>query len=105
MARTLRVQYAGAIYHVMNRGDHLEVIIREEKDAELFLATLAEPCGKIDWQVHAFRLMSNHFLLVLETPHGWCLGSEEFRQEPLLQMTSLPGYECAPLTPLRTSEP
>jgi putative transposase len=82
MARKLRVQYPGAIYHVMNRGDHLEVIFREEKDAELFLATLAEACGKTDWQVHAFCLMSNHFHLVLETPRGnladgmkWLLGT------------------------------
>ena len=65
MARTLRVQYPGAIYHVMHRGDHLQVISREEKDAELFLATLAEACGKTDCQGHAFCFMSNHFHLVL----------------------------------------
>lgn len=42
MARKLRVQYPGAIYHVMNRGDHLEVIFRDSQDPELFLRALDE---------------------------------------------------------------
>jgi REP element-mobilizing transposase RayT len=82
MARKLRVQYPGAIYHVMNRGDHLEPIFRDEKDPELFLATLSESSTKADWQVHALCLMSNHFHIVLETPRGnlvegmkWLLGT------------------------------
>lgn len=54
----------------MSRGDPLEVIFRDGKDPELLLATLAEACGKTDWQVHAFCLMSNHFHLVVETPRG-----------------------------------
>ncbi len=82
MARKLRVQYPGAIYHIMNRGDHQEVIFRDGGDPEMFLATLAEACAKTDWQVHAFCLMSNHFHLVIETPRGdltegmkWLLGT------------------------------
>ena len=50
MARKLRLQYPGAIYHVMNRGDHSEVIFRQDKDRELLLATLSEACQKTDWQ-------------------------------------------------------
>lgn len=61
MARKLRVQYPGAIYHVMNRGDRLEVIFRDGQDQDLFLRTLDEGCLRADWQVHAFCLMSNHF--------------------------------------------
>ena len=53
MARKVRVQYPGAIYHVMNRGDHREAIFRSHKDRESFLKTLGEACGKTDWQVHA----------------------------------------------------
>jgi putative transposase len=68
MARKLRVQYPGAIYHVMNRGDHLEPIFLDEKDPELFPATLSESSTKTDWQVHAFCLMGNHFHIVPETP-------------------------------------
>ena len=68
MARKLRLQYEGAIYHVMNRGDHREAIFRGDKDRELFLQTLGEACAKTDWQIHAWCLMRNHFHLIVETP-------------------------------------
>lgn len=68
MARKLRVEYEGAIYHVMNRGDRREPIIHDETDAELFIETLGEACEKTQWLVHAFCLMPNHFHLVFETP-------------------------------------
>jgi REP element-mobilizing transposase RayT len=70
MARKLRVQYPGAIYHAMNRGDHSERVFHDASDPEVFLATLAEACAKTDWQVHCFCLMSNHFHLVIETPRA-----------------------------------
>src|SRR5947207_7159760 len=70
MARKLRVQYPGAIYHAMNRGDHSEVVFRDAHDHDLFLATLTEACAKTDCQIHSFCLMSNHFHLVLETPRA-----------------------------------
>ena len=82
MARKLRVQYPGAIYHVMSRGDRREAIFQDDTDRELFLQTLEEACGKTDWQVHAWCLMSNHFHLVIETPRAnlvegmkWLLGT------------------------------
>jgi REP element-mobilizing transposase RayT len=68
MARRLRIQYPGAIYHVMNRGDRREAIFMDDQDRAVFLTALEQACGKTDWQVHAFCLMSNHFHLVLETP-------------------------------------
>ena len=61
MARKLRVEYPGAIYHVMNRGDRREAIFTEDQDRLLFLETLGEACVKTDWQVHAWCLMGNHF--------------------------------------------
>jgi len=61
MARKLRIQYPGAIYHVMNRGDRREAIVRDDTDRESFVATLAEACAKAGWQVHAYCLMGNHF--------------------------------------------
>jgi putative transposase len=82
MARQLRVEYPGAIYHVMNRGDRREEIFQDDKDREGFLAALAEACGKTGWEVHALCLMRNHFHLVVETPQGnlvsgmkWLLGT------------------------------
>jgi putative transposase len=82
MARKLRVEYPGAIYHVMNRGDRREEIFKDDKDRERFLETLGEVCAKTGWQVHALCLMGNHFHLVVETPQGnlvagmkWFLGT------------------------------
>ena len=81
MLRQLRREYAGAIYHVMNRGDRREPIFRDGADRRLFLAALTEACGKTQWQIHAYCLMRNHFHLVLETPAAnlvvgmkWLLG-------------------------------
>ena len=68
MARKLRIQYPGAIYHVMNRGDRREDIFLDDHDREGFLATLGQGCEKTGWQVHAHCLMGNHFHLVVETP-------------------------------------
>ena len=67
MARQLRVQYPGAIYHVMNRGDRRELIFKDETDRNRFLETLGEACAKTGWEVHAYCLMANPFHLVLET--------------------------------------
>jgi len=52
MPRPLRIEYPGAIYHVMNRGDRREPIFRDDLDHQRFLITLAEVCKKTDWQVH-----------------------------------------------------
>ena len=82
MARKLRVEYAGAIYHVMNRGDRREPIFLDDRDRGTFLETLAQACQKTEWEVHAYCLMPNHFHLVVETPQGnlvagmkWFLGT------------------------------
>jgi REP element-mobilizing transposase RayT len=82
MARKLRVQYPGAIYHVMNRGDRREPIFKDDIDRERFIQTLGETCAKTHWQIHALCLMPNHFHLVVETPRAnlvtgmkWFLGT------------------------------
>jgi REP element-mobilizing transposase RayT len=82
MARKLRVEYAGAIYHVMNRGDRRELIFMDDADRQRFVETLGEVCAKTGWQVHAYVLMSNHFHWVVETPPNlvagmkWWLGTD-----------------------------
>jgi putative transposase len=82
MGRKLRVQYPGAIYHVMNRGDRREPIFFDDRDRQMFLDTLGRACEKTDWLVHAWCLMKNHFHLVVETPRAnlvdgmkWFLGT------------------------------
>lgn len=82
MARPLRLEYAGAIYHVMSRGDRQEAIFLDDEDRDRFLKTLGEACAKAGWEVHAYCLMGNHFHLVMETPQPtlvagmkWFLGT------------------------------
>src|SRR5947209_12957445 len=70
MPRKIRIQFPGAIYHAMSRGDRGEGIFVDDVDRQDFLKTLAEACQKTDWQVHAYCLMRNHFHLVVETPNA-----------------------------------
>lgn len=70
MARGIRVEYPGAFYHVMARGNRRERIFRDERDRRFFCETLAEACGQTGWKVHAWVLMGNHYHLMLETPEG-----------------------------------
>src|SRR5271157_6272348 len=67
MPRKLRLEYAGAMYHVMSRGDRRERIFLDDVDRLDFIKTLAEACQKTGWWVHAYCLMPNHYHLVLET--------------------------------------
>lgn len=82
MARKLRVEYPGAIYHVINRGDRREPIFKDDQDRRSFIEALDGACAKTGWQVHAYVLMPNHFHLVIETPQPnlvagmkWFLGT------------------------------
>jgi REP element-mobilizing transposase RayT len=70
MPRKLRIQYPGAMSHVMSRGNRREDIFLDDVDRQDFLKTLAEACQKTGWQVHAYCLMRNHYRLVLETPNA-----------------------------------
>ncbi len=82
MPRPLRIEFAGAIYHLMSRGDRREPVFLDDEDRKTFVRTLAEACEKTGWQVHAWCLMGNHFHLVAETPQAnlvagmkWLLGT------------------------------
>ncbi len=68
MPRKRRLEYPGALYHLMSRGDRREDIFLDDVDRHDFIKTLAESCQKTNWQVHAYCLMRNHYHLVLETP-------------------------------------
>jgi REP element-mobilizing transposase RayT len=68
MPRKPRVEYAGATYHVMCRGNRQQTVFRDARDNEVFLDTLGEACVRCGWRVHAFVLMGNHYHLLLETP-------------------------------------
>ena len=70
MSRPLRLEYAGALYHVTSRGNERKAIFREESDFSLFLEVLADVCSQCNWVIHAWCLMTNHYHLVVETPDG-----------------------------------
>jgi putative transposase len=70
MARQIRIEYEGAFYHVMARGNRREKIYRDEEDRGFFMKTLDEVCKMTGWRVHAWVLMSNHYHLLIETPEA-----------------------------------
>jgi REP element-mobilizing transposase RayT len=68
MARPLRIEYDGALYHLTSRGNERKAIFRDDTDRRLFLSTLAEVVKRFHWLCHAYCLMDNHYHLVVETP-------------------------------------
>ena len=70
MPRSLRIQYPGATYHVMARGNRREAIFRDERDSQAFLDRLGTACQRTGWEIRAFVLMGNHYHLVVHTPEA-----------------------------------
>jgi len=70
MARPLRIEYSGALYHVTTRGNAGGRIFRTDKDREYFLDLLGFIIERFNWLCHAWCLMDNHYHLILETPEG-----------------------------------
>jgi putative transposase len=68
MARPLRIEFAGALYHVTARGDRREPIVDDDTDRLAFFNVLAEVIERFNWLCHAYCLMTNHYHLVVETP-------------------------------------
>jgi REP element-mobilizing transposase RayT len=68
MARPLRIEYPGAVYHITARGNARADIYRDDADREIFLRVLANVVAHHRWRVYAYCLMGNHYHLLLETP-------------------------------------
>lgn len=68
MARPLRIEFPGALYHVTSRGNEQRSIFRANHDREAFLGFLAVATRRFGWSVTAWVLMNNHFHLVIQTP-------------------------------------
>jgi len=68
MARPLRVEYEGAVYHITTRGNAREKIFLTDGDRSEFLGVLGEVVARFGWLCHAYCLMSNHYHLLVETP-------------------------------------
>lgn len=70
MARPLRLEFAGALYHITSRGNRQEAIYESDDDRRVFLSVLDEVCEIYHWICHAYCLMDNHYHLLIETPDG-----------------------------------
>lgn len=70
MARSLRIEYSGALYHITSRGNKKENIFLSDADRVLFLTILDEVCKRCCWICYSYCLMSNHYHLLIETPEG-----------------------------------
>jgi putative transposase len=75
MARPIRIEYAGAVYHVTARGNERKAVFRDDDDRRRFSETLAECVERFGLVVHAYCLMPNHYHLIAETPRGNLSGS------------------------------
>ncbi len=70
MARPLRIEFPGALYHLTARGNQREDIYLDDEDREQFLALLGTVCERFNWVCYVYCLMDNHYHLVMETPDG-----------------------------------
>ena len=70
MARQLRLELPGGLYHVTSGGDRREAIYLNDTDRQRWLSLLGEVCVRYNWLCHAYCLMDNHFHIVVETVDG-----------------------------------
>lgn len=70
MARPVRLEFGGALYHVKTHGDRREAIHDDEVDREHFLEVLSQVVGQFNWCCHTYCLMSKHYHLVIATSDG-----------------------------------
>ena len=68
MARPLRLEFPGAVYHLTSRGNARQKVFFTDADRELFLSTLSGVVRRYHWICHAYCLMANHYHLLIETP-------------------------------------
>ncbi len=67
MARPLRIEYAGALYHITTRGNAKQKIFKDQGDQKIFLNILTQVNKRYKWHCHAYCLMNNYYHLVIET--------------------------------------
>jgi putative transposase len=68
MARPLRIEYPGAVYHVTSRGNARNKIFRDDQDREIFLSIFGSLVRRYNWLCHGYCLMDTHYHLLIETP-------------------------------------
>ena len=97
MARKLRLEFPGACYHVINRGNYRSDVFRSDKTKVAFVACLFEACAKSRWRLHAFVVMRNHYHLALETPEGNLVAGMQWLQSTFANRFNRLRAECGHL--------
>lgn len=70
MARPLRLEFAGALYHLTARGNARSEIFADDEDRRVFLELLGKEIAQQGWRCYAYCLMGNHYHLLIETPEA-----------------------------------
>ena len=70
MTRPLRIEYAGAVYHITSRGNEKKAVFKDDQDRINFLNTLQHVNKRYNWLCHAYCMMDNHYHILIETPDG-----------------------------------
>ncbi len=97
MPRNVRIEYPGAVYHVLCRGDHRQLIFDHDEHRRTFLETLGEVCERTGFVVHSYVLMSNHYHLLLETPAGNLVAGMKWFQGTYTQRYNASKRQCGHL--------
>ena len=97
MPRQPRIEYAGACYHVMSRGDRQEAIFRDRADRILFLETLEQACSRTGWRIHCYVLLDNHYHFLLETPEPNLVVGMQWFQSTYTKRFNVKHRECGHL--------
>jgi len=70
MARPLRIEYDGAVYHIISKGNRGDYIFAEDKDKEVFLDILGRSVDRYGICIHVWCIMGNHYHLLISVPNG-----------------------------------
>lgn len=70
MARPLRIEFPGGLYHVTSRGNRENRVFLDDEDRDLFLRVLASVRERFKWLIHAYCLLDKHYHLLIETPEA-----------------------------------
>src|SRR5271168_2466130 len=68
MGRQPRLEFSGALYHVLNHGTAAEPLFRNSTEAHAFVGCLGEACERMEWRLHAYCLLPGSYQLAVETP-------------------------------------
>jgi len=94
LARMLRFEFEGALYHIINRGVGSMMIFHMDKDWQKFLVFIERVIRQFNWKCHVYCLMGNHYHLLIETPHPNLSMESNLEDSPLEEARDQIFPEC-----------